>query len=68
MNKVEIIYWVGGNGLYTVNESMFIEMPDSELTKEGFIDNAMRRFRSAKSSGWREVISIINHGHKNITV
>jgi hypothetical protein len=62
MNKVQIIYWVSGNGLDTVNRSIFIEMPTSEVTKEGFIDNAMARFRAANVQNWKEVINIINHG------
>jgi hypothetical protein len=65
MNKVEIIYWVSGSGLNTVNKSHFLEVPTSEVTPNGFIDNAMKRFRAANIPGWKEVINIINHGTKN---
>lgn len=61
MNKVQIIYWVGGNGLYTVNKSVTIEMPTAEIN-DSFIDNAMKRFRNLNVQGWREVINIINLG------
>lgn len=62
MNKVQIIFWVSGHGLDTVNKSLFIEMPSDEVTSEKFIDNAMRRFRNENPAGWREVINILNHG------
>jgi hypothetical protein len=63
INKVQVIYWVSGNSLDTNNQSMFIDMPDSEMG-ETFIDNAMARFRSNPPDNWREVINIINHGKR----
>lgn len=62
MNKVQIVCWYSGNGIYTDNRSHYIEMPDSELN-EKFHENAMRRVREDWPAGAKEVINIINHGN-----
>ena len=64
MNKVEIIYWVSGHGLDTKNESLFYRMPSEEVNSN-FDANAMKIFRASRSTGWREVINILNHGKLN---